>query len=375
MPWGVVSLMSLRQEFVRLSESKAVSFSELCHRYAISRKTGYKWLSRYRRDGSGGLADHSRRPKNSPGRLAQAKEQALVALRGRYPNWGARKIRRLLKNQGEKIVPACSTITAVFHRHGLIDTSSPTTKPNWQRFEREVPNSLWQMDFKGPLPTVRGPAQALTVLDDHSRFNLCLKALPNQKRESVQQALTETFRLYGLPNSMIMDNGPPWGNDPLYVYTRLTVWLLRLRISVSHSRAYHPQTMGKDERFHGTLSRELLRGRQWQDLSDLQTAFARFRHQYNFIRPHEALELQVPASRYQVSLRSFPESLPPIEYDPGVLVRKVQGKGEISFKGKTVQVGHAFSGYPVGLRPTATDGVFDVLFCHQTIRQINLREL
>jgi transposase InsO family protein len=375
MPWGVVSLMSLRQEFVRLSENKAVSFTELCQRYGISRKTGYKWLGRYRKQGSEGLADHSRRPKKSPGQLPTAKEQALVSLRSSYPSWGARKIRRLLKNQGEKTVPASSTITAVFHRHGLIDASSKAAKPNWQRFEREVPNSLWQMDFKGPLPTVRGPAQALTVLDDHSRFNLCLKALPDQKRESVKQALIETFRLYGLPNSIIMDNGSPWGRDLAHPYTRLTVWLIRLRISVSHSRPYHPQTLGKDERFHSTLNRELLLGHQWQDILDLQAAFARFRHQYNFIRPHDALGLEVPASRYQVSLRSFPESLPPIEYDPGVMVRKVQQKGEISFKGKTIKLGHAFCGFPVGLKATATDAVFDVLFCHQTIRQINLKEL
>jgi transposase InsO family protein len=367
--------MSLRQEFVRLSERKAVSFTELCQRYGISRKTGYKWLGRYRKDGREGLADQSRRPKKSPGQLSEAKEQALVSLRASYPNWGARKIRRLLNNQGEKTLPASSTITAVFHRHGLIDAGSKAAKPNWQRFEREVPNSLWQMDFKGPLPTVGGPAHALTVLDDHSRFSLCLKALPNQKREAVQHALTETFRRYGLPNSMIMDNGPPWGNDPVYIYTRLTVWLLRLRISVSHSRPYHPQTMGKDERFHGTLSRELLAKRQWQDIPDLDGAFERFRHQYNFIRPHQALGLEVPASRYQVSLRSFPESLPPIEYDPGVTVRKVQQKGEISFKGRTLKVGQAFSGYPVGLKPAATDGVFDVVFCHHTIRQINLKEL
>jgi len=375
MPWGVVSLMSLRQEFVRLSEKKAVSFTELCQRYGISRKTGYKWLDRYRQQGSEGLADHSRRPKKSPGQLAEAKEQALVSLRSTYPSWGARKIRRLLKNQGEKTLPASSTITAVFHRHGLIDASSKAAKPNWHRFEREVPNSLWQMDFKGPLATVGGSAQALTVLDDHSRFNLCLKALPDQTRESVQPTLTETFRLYGLPNSMIMDNGSPWGRDLAHPYTRLTVWLMRLRISVSHSRPYHPQTMGKDERFHGTLIRELLMGRQWQDILDLQAAFDPFRHQYNFIRPHDALGLEVPASRYQVSLRPFPESLPLIEYDSGVMVRKVQQKGEIHFKGKTLKVGHAFSGYPVGLKATTTDGVFDVLFCYQTIRQINLREL
>lgn len=372
MPWGVVSLMSLRQEFVRMAEKKEVSFAEMCQRYGISRKSGYKWLGRYRKQGAEGLIDQSRRPKNSPGKLAKATEQSVLSLRHSHPRWGARKIRRLLKTQGEAM-PACSTITTLFHRHGLIEPSTQA-KPNWQRFEREVPNSLWQMDFKGPLATLGGPAHALTVLDDHSRFNLCLKALPNQKGESVQQALSETFRLYGLPNSMIMDNGPPWGGEPAYPYTVLTMWLIRLNVGVSHSRPYHPQTMGKDERFHGTLNRELLCARQWKDLGDLDGAFERFRQQYNFIRPHQALDFEVPASRYQVSLRSFPETLPPIDYDPGVVVRKVQDKGEISFRGKTWKVGQAFHGYPVGLRATVTDGLFDVLFCRQTICQISLRE-
>jgi transposase InsO family protein len=375
MPWGVVSLMSLREEFVQLAEGKSMSLSKLCRRYGISRKTGYKWLKRHREHGSQGLADHSRRPKHSPGSLPQTQEQTVVKLRQSHPHWGARKIRRLLKNQGKSSVPACSTITAVFHRHGLIDSRDPAAKPNWQRFERAVPNSLWQMDFIGPLVTVRGNAHALTILDDHSRFNLCLKPLPNQQGESVKQALTETFRLYGLPNTMIMDNGPPWGGDPEYPYTILTMWLIRLQVAVSHSRAYHPQTMGKDERFHSTLNRELLSARQWQDLADLERSFERFRHQYNFMRPHDALGLEVPASRYQMSLRSFPEMLPAIEYEPAVSVRKVQQKGEISFRGKTMKVGQAFAGYPVGLKPTSTDGVWEVLFCHQTIKQIDLRQL
>lgn len=373
MAWGVVSLMSLRQEFVELSEQKTVSFSEMCQRYGISRKTGYKWLGRYRKQGAKGLIDQSRRPKNSPEKLPQAREQLVLSLRRSHPRWGARKIRRLLKNQGERL-PACSTITALFHRHGLIEPSNQA-KPNWQRFEREVPNSLWQMDFKGPVATLGGPAHALTVLDDHSRFNLCLKALPNQKGESVRQALTETFRLYGLPNSMIMDNGAPWGGESAYPYTVLTMWLLRLDVGVSHSRPYHPQTMGKDERFHGTLNRELLATHQWRDLHDLDGAFERFRQQYNFIRPHQALDLEVPASRYQVSLRSFPETLPTIEYDPGVTVRKVQQKGEISFRGKIIKVGQAFRGYPVGIKPTSIDGTFEVLFCRQAICQIDLRNL
>jgi transposase InsO family protein len=374
MPWREVSLMSLREEFVRLSEGREVSFSELCQRFGISRKTGYKWVGRYRDKGRDGLADGSRRPKRIARKLAAEKEQAIVAVRKRHPSWGARKIRRLLKGQSKKRVAACSTITAVFHRNGLIDPAAAGSRPNWQRFEHAVPNSLWQMDFKGRLPTLAGQAHPLTVLDDHSRFNLCLKALPNEQSTGVQKSLTQTFRHYGLPNTMIMDNGSPWGSDAEHPYTALTVWLIHLGIWVSHSRPYHPQTLGKDERFHGTLKRDLLHSRQWEDLSQLQEALDQFRHQYNFIRPHEALGLEVPASRYEPSLRSFPESLPPIEYEAGLYVRKVQQGGELSFKGRTFRVGKAFCGYSVGVRPTPTDGVFDVMFCQQTISQVDLRE-
>lgn len=375
MPWGVVNLMSLREEFVRLCEGKEVSLSELCRRFGISRKTGYKWVSRYRARGSDGLADLSRRPKCHPRQMESWKEEAIVELRKRHPTWGARKIRWLLKNHGAESVPACSTITAVFHRHRLIDPEAPGSRPNWQRFEHAVPNSLWQMDFKGWLPTVAAKAHPLTVLDDHSRFNLCLKALPNEQSAGVKQALTQTFRRYGLPNTLLMDNGSPWGSDAAHPYTPLTVWLIRLGIWASHSRPYHPQTVGKDERFHGTLKRDLLNRYQWQDLSHLQHALDRWRDEYNFIRPHEALGFEVPASRYQPSLRCFPETLQPIEYDQGVSVRKVQQGGELFFRGRTFRVGKAFCGYRVGLRPTTTDGVYNVVFCHQTVSQIDLREL
>jgi transposase InsO family protein len=158
-----------------------------------------------------------------------------------------------------------------------------------------VPNSLWQMDFKGPVNTLAGQAHPLTVLDDHSRFNLCLQALPNQQTAGVQDTLSDTFRRYGLPDRMAVDNGSPWGCDAEHLYTALTVWLIRLGVSVSHSRPYHPQTLGKDERFHGTLKRELLNRRQWQDRSDLQKSLDPWREEYNWIRPHEAWDWRFPA--------------------------------------------------------------------------------
>lgn len=375
MPWRASTTVRLRQEFVSFTQTGAVSVSELCRRFAISRKTGYKWRARYARDGAAGLADHSRRPQRSPGQTAPAVEAAVVALRHQHPRWGARKLRRRLQTLGMAPVPACSTVTTILHRQGLIDPAAPGGQQAWQRFEHPVPNSLWQMDFKGRVVTLEGPGHPLTILDDHSRFNLCLKVLPDQATPGVQAALTTTFRRYGLPDCLLVDNGSPWGSDAEHPWTPLTVWIVRVGTRVSHSAPYHPQTLGKDERFHRTLDAEVLGTRQWRDLAHCQAAVDHWRVVYNTERPHEALGLAVPASRYTPSLRSFPETLPPIEYPAGLVVRKIQQGGHCSVHGRAFKVPKAFVGHPVGLRPTAIDGVYDVLFCHQRILELDLRRL
>ena len=169
-----------------------------------------------------------------------------------------------------------------------------------------------------------------------------------------------------------MDNGSPWGGHARNPYTTLTVWMIRLNIRVSHSRSYHPQTLGKDERFHRTLNEELISQYQWRDLVHLQGSFDWWRSRYNFERPHDSLDLDVPASRYQPSLRSFPDLLPPIEYPTDMLVRKVQDGGFVHFKGRTFRFSSAFRGCPVGFNPTRKDGVFDVMFCQHQIKTVDL---
>jgi len=374
MPWAERDRMSLRTEFVHLVETQMVSMTELCRRFQISRKTGYKWVQRFRADGAGGLADRSRRPQRIHQRMPLATQQFLLAERRQHPAWGARKLRQRAHTQRLPAVPACSTITALLHREGLIGPESAPGQRAWQRFEHPAPNDLWQMDFKGPIPTRAAPRHALTILDDHSRFNLCLQALSVQTRESVQPALVTVFRQYGLPNRVLTDNGSPWGHTGEQPYTTLTVWLIRVGIRISHSRPYHPQTMGKDERFHGSLTREVLRQAQWRDPSHLQQALDRWRQVYNHDRPHEALQLAVPASRYQPSLRAYPETLPPIEYDTGVTVRRVQQKGEVHFRGQVFEVSRAFRGYPVSIAPTTEEGRYDVWFCQHKIKTIDVRQ-
>lgn len=374
MPWHEVSTMSLRHEFVVLAASEGVNMSALCRRFGISPKTGYKWLARYQEAGVEALADRSRRPRTSPSQTAPDMARAILRLRDRHPAWGARKLDTRLRVLGYRDVPCPSTIQAILLRSGRIAPAESAKHQPWTRFEHAAPNQLWQMDFKGHFALSQGRCHPLTVLDDHSRFALGLYACADERGATVQERLTRVFRRYGLPERMTMDNGSPWGSDAEHLYTPLTVWLIRLAIGVGHSRPFHPQTQGKDERFHRTLAVELLRGPPFRDLDQCQRRFDAWRALYNLERPHEALGMATPASRYQPSPRSFPERLPPIDYAPDDLVRKVQAKGEIFYRNRAWHIAKALRGYPVALRYTQTDGVMDVFFCHQKVAQINLQD-
>ena len=373
MPWMQRNIMSLRLEFVKLASQPGANVRQLCRRFGISQTCAYKWIARFGRDGTKGLADRSRRPHSCPHRTDAAMERAVRMVRADHPAWGGRKIHRRLLNLGYTEVPQPSTITQILHRNGQIDPRRSQQHKPFVRFEHKAPNELWQMDFKGhfALHTAQR-CHPLTVLDDHSRFSVGLFACSNQRTATVADHLTGLFRRYGLPERMLMDNGPPWGSDAQHKYTRLTVWLMRLGIGVVHCRPFHPQTQGKDERFHRTLKAELLRYHTFENLSDCQHHFDPWRHTYNHQRPHEALDMAVPASRYRASSRSFPEQLDPIQYGPSDIVRKVHDGGRITYKGHNYKVGRAFVGYPVAMRPTDTDGQMEIYFLHHRITQIDL---
>ena len=372
MLWQECSTMTLRQEFVALAQQPESNFSELCRRFGISPKTGYKWRRRYRQEGAAGLADRSRRPHHSPRRSGPAIEQRVLTVRDQY-GWGARKIKKCLERAGQGPL-AKSTIHTILWRHERVINAAHQTVGAYQRFEQERPNQLWQMDFKGHFRLGNQErCHPLTVLDDHSRYALCLQACRNQQTATVQQQLTATFRCYGLPERMLMDNGSPWGNDWAHQNTPLTVWLLQLGVGVTHSRPYHPQTQGKDERFHRSLKVEVLAQRVFADFARMQSRFDEWRYCYNHVRPHEALDMEVPARRYQPSPRSFPERLPPIEYNATDQVRKVQSNGHITFRRRELSIGKGFCGHSVALRPTVTDGVYDVYFATHRLVQVDLR--
>jgi transposase InsO family protein len=372
MPWKVTSAMSLRAELLSLMRQEGANVSELARRFGVSRKTAYKWANRARGGEGILLADLPRRPVSSPAKTAAPVEAQVVALRVEHPAWGGRKLRRRLHDQGVQAVPATSTITGILHRHGLIDGRESAKHQAFQRFEHAAPNDLWQMDFKGHFAMEQGRCHALTVLDDHSRYALGLEACGDERTQTVRERLTGAFRRYGLPKRMLMDNGSPWGDDGTHPFTPLTVWLLLHGIAISHGRPYHPQTQGKDERFHRTLKAEVLARNSFRDLAHCQRHFDAWRDLYNQQRPHEALALEVPASRYRISPRPFPERPPEIEYGPDVHVRKVGHEGWISYQGREYRVPKAFKGYPIGLRPTAHDAVMDILFAHHHILTLDL---
>jgi transposase InsO family protein len=373
MPWQQVTLMSQRKEFVVLAMVDGANMAHLCQRFGISRRIGYKWLARYLKEGEAGLFDRCRRPRASPGLTPAALEEAVLRVREDHPAWGGRKIRARLQALGWVAVPAASTITAILKRHGKIDPAESLKHRAWQRFEAAFPNDLWQMDFKGHFAVVQGRCHPLTVLDDHSRYALGLEACADERTATVKERLTGIFRRYGLPQRILVDNGSPWGADWEHPYTPLTVWLLRLGLGVTHARPCHPQTLGKDERFHRTLKAEVLTYCRGLELPQCQPRFDAWRLVYNLERPHEALGLAVPASRYRVSPRSFPETLPPIVYGPDDQVRRVQADGSISYRQQELRVGKAFRGELVALRPTSSDGVWEVVFCNQRITKIDLK--
>lgn len=374
MPWMECSEMTSRIEFVMLALAPGANKSALCRSFGVSRKTGHKWIEEYRLNGVEGLQDRSRRPLSSPNRSSAELEAMVVQLHDTYPCWGARKLQALLPAEFGK--PHPNTIAAILRRNGRqIVPHAGETAPANKRFEHEAPNLLWQMDFKGHIALTSPGAprcHPLTVLDDHSRFAISLVACSGETSDQVRTALAEAFHTYGLPERITCDNGPPWGTSGSKTLSRLEVWLIRLGINVGHSRPFHPQTQGKDERFHRTLKRELLNRFGFNSLETCQSAFDRWRDQYNLIRPHEALGQKPPISRYSASARPFPSMLPPIEYDDEDQVRKVRQHGQLHFKGRDYFVGEGLTGEFVAVRPTANDGIFNVMFCHRQISRIDL---
>ncbi len=372
MPWQQRETMSLRKEFVHKIINKECSISVACRAFGISRTTAYKWLGRHLEEGSLGLKDRSRRPSRTPNKVDSKIEQAIILAKKEWPSWGAKKLRQTLLNQGHRGLPSLSSFKRILSRHKGIQSRDSKENKKIIRFEKEEPNELWQMDFKGYFVLGEGECHPLTILDDCSRFSICLKACATENEKVVREGLEQAFLEYGLPLAMTMDNGTPWKGYPGQRLSNLTVWLMRLGIKVSHSRPGHPQTQGKLERFHRTLKEEVLKYHNFQDLRVAQIHFNEWREVYNNVRPHEGLGMVSPIQKYQRSARSYPSKLPEIEYLEGDEIREVGRNGEISFKGKRIYLGGHLRGEPVAVRERIKDK-WDIYYFRTRLGGLNLR--
>ncbi|MDQ2681918.1 MAG: integrase core domain-containing protein, partial [Chloroflexota bacterium] len=315
------------------------------------------------------------RPHHSPGATPPAMVNQILQLR-LATGWGGRKLHHALLQQGVDGVPSPATITAILHRHGAPAGCAVDPTPRWTRFAAAAPNDLWQMDFKSPVAVRGGQTLPLLVLDDYSRFVVGLSLCASPRTEGVRGVLEGLFRRYGLPARILADNGPPWGAatheaTPVPL-TRLTVWLLRLGITVSHGRPYHPQTQGKVERCMRTLGAEVLQHTARWEADELQARFDAWRERYNIQRPHEALGHQPPLSRYTVSPRPLPDQLPPLLYEPHDLSVRVSGQGFIVLERHRYFVSQMIRYEPVAIRPTDTPDILAVWYGPQLVKYIDL---
>jgi len=366
MAWGTVNVDEQRMKFVVSAQRREKTMRELCAEFEISRPTGYEWLRRFKAGGIKGVVEKSRRPVNSPTQTAAEIEERVVELRTHRPDWGARKLQELLR--WEKIHLPVITVHRILLRRGLVRRED-RFRAATERFERRAPNQLWQMDFKSPLGW-DAPVGPLSVLDDHSRYVVALHGIWCTKAEPVKQRLIEAFESCGVPDEMLMDHGTPWWNMKAVAgWMWLTVWIMRQGIQLHFSGYRHPQTQGKVERFHGALGAAMKR-RGIPAGSKRQLWLDEFRHEYNFVRPHEALGMKTPAAVWSKGSRRYVANPPVWEYETGAEVRKLSAHGRLQLKGNGWEISRALAGEWVQV--VRVDGRALVYYCRSLIRELDL---
>ncbi len=369
MAWRESSVVEERLRFVVLASRKQQSLTELCGEFQISRQTGYVWLKRYQAGGAREVVDRSRRPLHSPKRTRSQIEQKIVELRQQWPDWGAPKLLVLLRQQEPEWGGiSVRTVHRILERHGLI-LEADRHRPADKRFERSAPNELWQMDFKGPQGFNKEyPVGPLSILDDHSRYLIALKHLGSTRMAGVRSTLEQTFEAVGLPEAMLVDHGVPWWNNAsVWGLTELTVWIMRQGVRLLYSGVRHPQTQGKVERMHGALQRAVSRRKANPD--DPQWLES-FRHEYNSLRPHEALAMATPSSRWRPSSRPFQPEPPEWEYPAAMEVVRLYGQGQVTWQKRRWEVSRALRNQCVGIERIGDRAI--IYFCQTPIRELHL---
>lgn len=360
MPWHETDPVTERLKFVAAYAAGEESMVELCARFGISRKTGYKLLGRYRAGGPEGLRDRSRAAHTRPNQTPSDVEGAILRVRQRFPTWGSKKILAWLERETPDLeLPARSTVDAILKRAGVVEPRRRRRRqPHQGRpvIEVDRPNAAWSMDYKGWFRVGDGTrCDPLTVNDMHSRLSIACRALVAPKLVDVRRALERCFRDHGLPDAILSDNGPPFASARgLGRLSRLGVWLLRLGVRPVLIQPGHPEQNGRHERFHATLEQETASPPR-ATIAAQQAAFTRFQWTYNVERPHEALGMHAPADLYEPSLREMPAAPPDHEYAGGFEVRRVRRDGAVKWAGGMLFVSEVMAGELVGLRRNEAD--------------------
>jgi len=365
MPWSETSPMDQKTQFIADHLRQTLTVTELCELYGISRKTGYKWIERYLRSGPAGLEDRSRRPHGSPNATAEEVVQAILEARRRHPSWGARKLLTILTNRHPRwAFPGRSTVCDILSRHGMVPKKRRRRHighPGRPTSSILAPNDVWSADAKGQFKTGDGHyCYPLTVADGFSRYLLGCQALASTAVAEAKPVFTRLFQAYGLPRLIRTDNGVPFATTTLARLSRLSAWWVRLGILPEFIEPGKPHQNGRHERLHKTLKAETARPPAG-GLAAQQRSFNRFREEFNTHRPHEALDMQTPASVYAPSPRDMPDKLPPLEYPDRFEVRYVSANGGIRWNADWVNVSTVCAGEYVGLEEI-DDGVWNVYF-------------
>jgi putative transposase len=377
MPWRETAPMKERLRFVTDGERDLYSMVELCERYGISRKTGYKWVERYEREGPDGLRERSRAPHHCPHRIAADVAAAICAGRRLHPSWGPDKILHWLKRrQPELDMPATSTAGDLLARRGLVKKRRRRrhyTHPGIVPPTTDRPNDLWTADFKGHFRTRDGLyCYPLTVADQHTRYLLGCHGLLSTQGQGVRPVFDRLFREYGLPRAIRTDNGVPFATTGIHGLSQLNVWWIRLGLQHQRILPASPQQNGAHERMHRTLKAATARPPQGHLVAQ-QRAFNRFRVLYNDERPHQFLGGRTPGSLYQPSPRRYTGGLPPIEYPGHYIPKRVTNAGTIRFKKRLVFIATSLKQHLLGLEEI-DDGVWSIYFCHVLLARIDERD-
>ena len=377
MPWMETSPVEQRERFIQDHRWDLYAMAELCARYGISRKTGYKWLARFEEGGRRALRDRSRAPHDCPHRIARAVGAVICAARRQHPSWGPAKLLAWLRPRHPGIEwPAVSTAGDLLARRGLVKKRRRRRQyqhPGVVPATTTQPNDVWTADFKGHFRTRDGIyCYPLTVADQHTRYLLACHGLLSTKGVGVRPIFERLFREYGVPRAIRTDNGVPFATTGIHGLSRLNVWWLRLGIQHQRILPAHPEQNGAHERMHKTLKGEACRPPQ-TSLANQQRTFTAFRRLYNEERPHEALGDRPPAALYRPSPRSYPDVLPPVEYPGHFLVKRVTNAGTIRLKKRLLFLSNALQQHPVGFEEI-DDGIWSIHFCRVLLGRVDERD-